>query len=346
MADNKKRVLLLHTGGTLGMIGGGPSPLYPERSGDSPQQALLQRLPELTDIAELAVELLARQDSCDVRGEQWLAWAERIRSDRWADGIVLIHGTDTMAYTASALSFLLQERRLPVVLTGSQRPLAVVRSDARQNLLDAVIVACGSVREVMICFHNVALRGNRALKRSSTSMGAMGAFESPGCPPLCTLGVDITWGEHALRTPGAPRRLQLGSAVHLSWVLPELPAPPPWEPGEQAVHVLCALGSGNFPLHAGWMELVAREAAAGVTHLVVSQCPHGGVSPGRYESSQKLVDSGAIYGADLTYAAAVAKARVGLGQGFTRAELCRYLGQCVAGELTPVELPREGEPVG
>ena len=334
MADKKKRVLLLHTGGTLGMVGGAPNPLLPEREGDSPQQALLQRLPELRDIAEIEVEILARQDSCDVKSEQWIAWAERIRSDRWADGIVLIHGTDTMAYTASALSFLLQERR-PVVLTGSQRPLSLVRSDARQNLLDAVIVACGPVAEVMICFHSVALRGNRTLKRSSTSMGAMGAFESPSCPPLCTLGVDIGWGDHALTGRGEPRRLQVGSAVHLSWVLPDLPAPPPWLPGEPAVHVLCALGSGNFPLHAGWMELVAREAQAGVAHLVVSQCPHGGVSPGRYESSQKLVECGAIYGADLTYAAAVAKARVALGQGFTHKELCAYLGQNVAGELTP-----------
>ena len=334
MADKKKHVLVLHTGGTLGMRGGYPSPLLPERDGDSPQRALLQRLPELTDIADVEVEILARQDSCDVTGAQWLAWAERIRADRWADGIVLIHGTDTMTYSASALSFLLEERRLPVVLTGSQRPLAAVRSDARQNLVDAVIVACGPVPEVMVCFHSVSLRGNRTLKRSSNSMGAMGAFESPSCPPLCTLGVDIRWGEHALRTPGQPRRLQLGSAVHLSWVLPDLPAPSPWEPGEPAVHVLCALGAGNFPLHGGWIELVQREEKAGVTHLVVSQCPHGGVRAGLYESSQKLVEAGALYGEDLTYTAAVAKARVGLGQGFTREELRAYLSQCVAGELT------------
>ena len=340
MADPKKRVLMLHTGGTLGMLGGHPSPLLPERDGDSAKRTLLQRLPELTDIADVEVEILARQDSCDVTGAQWLAWAERIRADRWADGIVLIHGTDTMAYSASALSFLLAERQRPVVLTGSQRPLAAVRSDARQNLVDAVIVACGPSPEVMVCFHSVALRGNRTLKRSSNSMGAMGAFESPSCAPLCTLGVDISWGEHALRTPGEPRRLQLGSAVHLSWVLPDLSAPPPWEPGEPAVHVLCALGAGNFPLHSGWIELVEREARSGITHLVVSQCPHGGVRPGLYESSQQLVEAGAIYGDDLTYTAAVAKARVGLGQDFSRAELGAYLSQPVAGELTPASSTR------
>ena len=335
MADSKKRVLMLHTGGTLGMRGGDPSPLTPERDGDLLQQAFLQRLPELNDIAEVKVEILARQDSCDVTGAQWLAWAERIRADRWSDGIVLIHGTDTMSYSASALSFLLPERRQPVVLTGSQRPLAAVRSDARQNLIDSVIVACGPVPEVMVCFHSLALRGNRTLKRSSNSMGAMGAFESPSCAPLCTLGVDIRWGDHALRTPGRPLRLTLGRAVRLSWVLPDLPAPPSWEPGEAAVHVLCALGAGNFPLHGGWIELVERESQAGITHLVVSQCPHGGVRPGLYESSQKLVDCGAIYGEDLTYSAAIAKARVALGQGFTQEELRAYLCQCVAGELTP-----------
>ena len=339
MADPKKRVLILHTGGTLGMLGGDPSPLLPEPDSDALRRALLSRLPELRDIAQVEVEILARQDSCDVTGAQWLAWAERIRSDRWADGIVLIHGTDTMAYSASALSFLLPERRCPVVVTGSQRPLAAVRSDARQNLVDSVIVACGPVPEVMVCFHSLALRGNRTLKRSSNSMGAMGAFESPSCAPLCTLGVDISWGDHALRTAGAPLRLQLGSAVRLSWVLPDLPAPLPWQPGEPAVHVLGALGAGNFPLHGGWIELVQRESQSGVTHLVVSQCPHGGVRPGLYESSQMLVDAGAVYGADLTYAAAIAKARVALGQDYTRAALRAYLCHGVAGELTEANLP-------
>jgi L-asparaginase len=339
-AHNKKRVLLLHTGGTLGMVGGDPSPLHPERDVDAVQRALLQRVPELTDLAELSVEILARQDSCDVTGAQWLAWAERIRADRWAEGIVLIHGTDTMAYTAGALSFLLEERSRPVVLTGSQRPLSAVRSDARQNLVDAVIVACGPVREVMVSFSGMVLRGNRTLKRSSTSMGAMNAFESPNCPPLCTMGVDIRWSDHALRQAGELRRLRLGDAVRMSWVLPDLAAPPPWLPSEPAVHVLCALGSGNFPLHAGWLELVQREAAVGVTHLVVSQCPHGGVSAGLYESSQRLIEEGALYGADLTFAAAVTKARVGLGQGFSPDELRAYLGRCVAGELTAID-PRD-----
>src|ERR1700712_3492422 len=119
MAEPKKRVLILHTGGTLGMRGGDPSPLQPERDdADLLHETFLRRLPELNDIAEVKVEILARQDSCDVTGAQWLAGAEGIRPDRWSDGIVLIHGTDTMSYSASALSFLLPERRQPVVLTG------------------------------------------------------------------------------------------------------------------------------------------------------------------------------------------------------------------------------------
>ena len=329
MLQQKKRVLILHTGGTLGMVGGYPSPLLPPSADRSPAEALLAKVPELADIAEIRVEILARQDSCDVTSAQWLQWADRIRSDRWADGVVLIHGTDTMVYTASVLSFLLEERRLPVVLTGSQRPLSAVRSDARQNLIDSVIVASGPIKEAMICFHNVALRGNRTIKRSSA---AMGAFDSPSAAPLCTLGVDVRWAEHALRTPGQARRLSVGGAVRLSWVLPDLPAPQPWLPGEQAVHVVCGLGAGNVPVHTGWPELITREAASGVVHVVVSQCPHGGVRPGLYGSSQQLVEAGALYADDLTYAAAMAKARVGLGQGFTPDELRRYLCTPVAGE--------------
>jgi len=323
----KKRVLILHTGGTLGMIGGHPGPFTP---GGDPLSALLAKIPELTDIAEVRFDLIASQDSCDVRAEQWVAWALRIRQAQ-ADGIVLIHGTDTMAYTASVLSFLLEERHRPVVLTGSQRPLSAVRNDARQNLVDAVTLAVGPVQEVMVCFDSLGLRGNRTLKRSSS---AMAAFESPDCQPLVQLGVDIQWNAHCLRSGGLTRRLELGDAVRLSWVLPDVAAPPVWTPEGPGVHVIATLGAGNVPLHTGWPELVAREAAAGVVHLAVSQCPHGGVQLGMYASSDVLSAAGVLSGGDLTYVAAIAKARVGLGQGFDPAQLRAYLLAEVAGERT------------
>lgn len=322
----KKRVLMLHTGGTLGMVGGDPGPLMP---GTEPYQALLAKIPELPDIADVRIAVLARQDSCDVKAAQWVEWARVIREDSWADGIVLIHGTDTMVYTASTLSFLLEERERPVVLTGSQRPLGALRTDARQNLVDALILASGPIREVMICFDSQGLRGNRSLKRSST---AMGAFESPGVPPLVSLGVEILWQEHALSQGGPARALGLSDAVKLSWIMPDLPAPDPWCPGRPAVHVLAALGSGNFPLGTGWQRVVATESRAGVTHLVVSQCPHGGVRAGLYAASQAIFAEGALSGGDMTWVAAVAKSRVGLGRGLQGASLASYLLESTAGE--------------
>lgn len=324
----KKRVLILHTGGTLGMVGQ-PGPLSP---GGDPLASLLEKVPELSDIADLKVEILAQIDSCDVRGRNWVEWAGRIRSNTWADGFVVIHGTDAMAYTASALSFLLEERKRPVVLTGSQRPLSAVRSDARQNLVDAVTLASAHLKEVMICFDSTGLRGNRSLKLSCSNMGA---FHSPNCQPLAELGVDIQWGGHILKMPGKKRRLATGNRVRLSWVVPDLPISPPWTPNGLAVHVLATLGAGNLPLTGGWKERLQKESRAGVIHLVVSQCPHGHVKTGLYASSQILKEIGAVNGGDMTYVAAVAKARVGLGQGFTRETLSEYLARSVAGERSP-----------
>jgi len=331
----KKRVLLLHTGGTLGMAGETPRPsstgepvgiLGPSSSAIN---TLLQRIPELSDIAELRIEILARQDSCDIRASQWLTWAERIRQETWADGIVLIHGTDTMVYTASILSFLLEERERPIILTGSQRPLSAVRTDARQNLVDATILACGPLREVTLCFDSLGLRGNRALKRSSA---AMGAFDSPNCPPLATLGVDIHYANHSLSAAGTPRALALSDHVRLTWVMPDLPAPEPWRVERPAVHILAAFGSGNFPLQTGWQALLDAERKAGITHLVVSQCPHGSVIPGLYLTSQAVFERDAISGGDMSYVAAIAKARVGLGQKLEGPALRHYLESNIAGE--------------
>lgn len=325
-----KRVLILHTGGTLGMVGGQAGALSP---GGGALDALAHHIPELFEIADLRLEILARQDSCEVRAEQWLTWAARIRAETWADGIVLIHGTDTMAYTASALSFLLPERRCPIILTGSQRPLSAIRNDARQNLVDALILAGGPLREVVVCFDSLGLRGNRTLKRSSH---AMGAFESPNCRPLATLGVEVRYAEHGLRSGGAPEPLAMSERVKLSWVVPELPAPEPWAAEGPAVHVVAALGCGNFPLHTGWQSLVKQEAKRGISHLVISQCPHGTVLPGLYAASRPLFEEGALSGGDMTYPAALAKARVGLGRGLSGPALSAYLEGNQAGECEGV----------
>ncbi len=330
----RARILIIHTGGTLGMVPGHPGPFT---VGGDPLAGLLRKVPELSEIADIQLELLANQDSCDVKAAQWEAWARRIRDADAVDGVVIIHGTDTMAFTAGVLAFLLEERRLPIVLTGSQRPLGMIRTDARNNLIDALILARSGRNEVMVCFDSRGWRGTRVLKRSSE---AMDAFYSPNTPPLVHLGVDLRWGDHVLTTPGVARRLRVGSNVQLSWVLPDLPAPAPWEPDGPAVRVIAAFGGGTLPVHAGWADLVREEMKNGVVHLLVSQCPHGKLFLDRYESSHKLLDLGVIDGGDMSDVAAVAKARVGLGQGFDESALRAYLAASVAGERT---LKEEGE---
>lgn len=199
----------------------------------------------------------------------------------------------------------------------------------RQNLVDALILAGGPLREVMVCFDSLGLRGNRTLKRSSH---AMGAFESPNCRPLATLGVEVRYAEHGLTSGGEPAPLAMSDRVKLSWVVPELSAPEPWGLEGPAVHVVAALGCGNFPLHTGWQALLRAEAQRGISHLVISQCPHGTVLPGLYAASRPLFEEGAINGGDMTYPAALAKARVALGRGLTGAVLRQQLESNIAGE--------------
>src|SRR5579862_8694524 len=192
-----KRVLILHTGGTLGMAGRRPAPLAP----DIYAQALTERVPELAELAEIETRILCNLDSSDIGLEEWAALADEVAQARARyDGVVIVHGTDTMAYTASALSFALAGLDRPVVLTGSQRPLAAVRSDARRNLVDAVDLATRDLPEVGICFDGRLLRGNRATKGDAWSYDA---FASLGCAPLARLGLDVEIAPH-VRRPTAP----------------------------------------------------------------------------------------------------------------------------------------------
>jgi len=189
-----KRVLLVHTGGTLGMAPtGSPVTLSPGPS----VAGILEQVPELAEVADLRLTVAFNRDSATVEPEDILALARIVRQQgAGCDGVVLIHGTDTMAYTASVLGFLLADLGKPVVLTGSQRPLAYVRSDARGNLVDAVTLATRGVAEVGICFGEQWLRGVATEKRS---VHRYQAFDSPNLPPLAELGLHVRFNPHAGR---------------------------------------------------------------------------------------------------------------------------------------------------
>jgi L-asparaginase len=325
-----KRVLLLHTGGTLGMSGKRPTPLMP----DSYAQAIVTRVPELAELAHIDTRILCNLDSSDVGPEEWSALAGEIARAREAhDGVVVIHGTDTMAYTAAALSFALSGLDRPVVLTGSQRPLGEIRTDARRNLVDAVDLATRDLPEVGVCFDGRLLRGNRATKGDAWSYGA---FASPGCAPLARLGLDVEIGAH-LRRPTRPFAIdaRFDARVVVGWVVPGMEPSALARTAEGARGlVLAAFGVGNVPLrpHSVAAE-VARLVERGVDVLVVTQARAGAVDFSLYESGAQLREAGAISGGDLLLEAAVVKLMHALAlHPDDAAARRRYLLDDIAGE--------------
>ena len=295
---------------------------------------LERRVPELFELAQLELELFSNLDSCEMQPEHWTALARRLFTRlRTFDGAVVTHGTDTLAYTAAALSFMLPNLRKPVVLTGAQRPLDEVRSDARLNLIDAVTAALRGPREVTVCFDSRLFRGNRVRK---VSVNAYDAFDSPNPPPLGGLGVDTRF--LAGRRPKGPPRLLAGldPRVFLLKVFPGLdPAIALAVLPRVKGLVLEAYGAGNFPvseaLGRSLRKVLEAARARRIPVLLVSQAHRDGVDLSLYESGAEAARLGVISGGDLTASAAVVKLMVGL-KHFRGPSLRRYLLQDVAGE--------------
>jgi L-asparaginase len=322
----RKRVYVAYAGGTIGMrateAGYAPVPGY--LSG-----AIADR-PELhePEVPELVIHEHDRLlDSAAARPEDWLRIAADIaeRADEF-DGFVVLHGTDTMAYTASALAFLLRGLGKPVVITGAQIPIGVLRSDGRQNLLTAVLVAArDDVREVCLVFGSRILRGCRAVKESASGFEA---FASPNEPPLGRAGVAIEIDAARLRVPEpAPVRLPaaLDVPVGLLRVYPGMPAPAFAVPPRGLV--IEAYGAGTVPA----LELPVGPDAVVVA---VSQCLDGRVDLGAYASGAPLVAAGAVGGLDMTTEAAYAKLVVLLAEGRPAAEVRALMARDLCGELT------------
>jgi L-asparaginase len=314
---------------------GGPSPLSP----DTYAHAILSRVPELAALAHVETRILCNLDSSDIGPDEWSALADEVAQARErADGIVVIHGTDTMAYTAAALSFALVGLDRPVVLTGSQRPLGEIRSDARRNLVDAVDLATRDLPEVGVCFDGQLLRGNRATKGDAWSYSA---FASPNCPPLARLGLDVEIGAH-VRRPQQPFAVdaRFDPRVAVCYVTPAM-APALLErvgagEGDGGIRgvVLAAFGVGNVPARARSIATaVQRLTDGGVTTLVVTQAHAGAVDLALYANGVCLRDAGALSGGDMGIEAAVAKLMHALARfPDDAAARAAYLTSDVAGE--------------
>lgn len=323
------RVLLLHTGGTLGMKG---APLEPDQYAD----ALTESVPELNEIADLDTEIVCNLDSSDISSMHWSQLAQLIdqRRERY-DGFVIVHGTDTMAYTASALSFALEGLDRPVILTGAQRPLTALRTDARRNLTDAVTLATCDIPEVGICFDGLLLRGCRTTKGNVHDYRA---FESPGCEPLAKLGVDIHPSAD-IRRPVMPFRCdprfdERILVVHIvPGMKPELLRHLLTPTDEIQGVVLVAFGLGTIPTHARDLAPALRTLTDAKIPLLVITQSTGSVALGRYQNSLELLDMGAISGGSMQLEAATTKLMHALAISPDLQQRRRYLEWNVAGEL-------------
>jgi L-asparaginase len=334
----RKRIYVAYVGGTIGMkaTDNGYAPVPGHLT------AQVRNRPELhvAEVPELSIgEYEPLLDSANARPSDWLRIARDLAAQRGDyDGFVVLHGTDTMAYTASALAFLLRGLGKPVVVTGSQIPLGVLRSDGRQNFLTAVLVAArDDVREVCLVFGSQILRGCRAVKASASGFEA---FSSPNMTPLGAAGVEIALDGARLRA-GAPGAIALPSSldapVGLLRLYPGMPAAllrAAMAPPIRGL-ILEAYGAGTVPDGDLALLCALREGAErGVVVVVVSQCVDGRVDLGAYATSAPLVEAGAVGGLDMTTEAAYAKLVVLLSEGHSAGSVRELMASDLAGELT------------
>jgi L-asparaginase len=325
-----RRLLLLHTGGTVGMRAGKGGLLRPAGF----TRALREGIPELDQVAEVELELFSNLDSSDIGPARWAELARRLsaRLHRF-DGAVITHGTDTMAYTACALSFMLQGLRKPVVLTGAQRPLGEIRSDARLNLIDAFTAAAEGPPEVMVCFDSKLFRGNRCTK---VKVAEYDAFESPNFPILGSLGVNVHLAPGL--KPRGPERLRdaLEPKVFLLKLFPGIdPALCRSMLAGVKGLVLEAFGAGNFPLEpsGGSLLPVFEEARArGIPVVVTSQAHRNGVDLSLYAAGGRARELGALSGGDMTTEACVVKLMHALAYAKNLAGVRQIFERDLAGE--------------
>jgi len=347
MIDINAHILLIYTGGTIGMV---------ENSQTGSLEPfdfahLTNHLPELQRFRFQVDHIVFSPaiDSSDITPEHWKKMVHTIEAnyDKY-DGFVILHGTDTMAFTASALSFMMENLQKPVVLTGSQLPIGKLRTDAKENLITALEIAADKdmignpiVPEVSIFFQNDLIRGNRATKVNADNFNA---FKSYNYPNLAKSGIQIRYERKMILQPDYDKKTvfhyRLDSRIATLKLFPGI--------DRKTVETILGLkdikaiimetyGSGNAPLSPWFIDLVRETVKRGVVVVNITQCNTGMVDMQRYETGRELLKAGVISGSDATFEAAVTKLMFLIGHKYEKEDIKIRMKVPLVGETTRPE---------
>ncbi|MBQ1611325.1 MAG: asparaginase [Muribaculaceae bacterium] len=345
MKDHRPKILIIYTGGTIGMIEN------PETNALQPFDFshLMENVPRVKKL-EYDIDNIQFDppiDSSNMNPQHWADIAKAIE-DNYDDydGFVVLHGTDTMAFTASALSFMLENLSKPVIITGSQLPIGEVRTDGDENLITALQVAAeidkrtgeAMVQEVAILFENHLWRGNRSTKMSANNFNA---FMSNNYPELARIGLDIKYFKEMLYRLPSKRPLKVRYNMDPNVMFLELhPGITPSTlkyllntPDIKGI-VLKTYGAGNSPSEPWFTSLIREATDRGVVIVNVTQCPNGGVHDELYETGNCLANAGVVSGHDMTSEAAITKLMYLFGLGLSPAGVKRYFNSDLCGEVS------------
>ena len=324
--------------------------MRPAESGYAPSPGFLEQ--QMSQMIELShspmpsfemIEYQPLVDSSNITPEIWCRIAEDIRRNYSRfDGFVVLHGTDTMAFTASALALMLNGLNKPVVLTGAQLPLGQIRNDARENLKTAMVLAANySIPEVSLFFGDHLFRGCRSTKVSATRFDA---FESPNFPPLATVGTSIEINKESLRPNSTDKEITVkpieSSEVSAFRLFPGMPVSVLRHILKQPLRgiVLETFGDGNGPSNdPEFLNAIETASDNGMVILGCTQCLHGGTTQASYVTGTALTNAGVIPGRDMTVEASLTKMLFLFSQGLSTEEIKLKLSQNLVGELTVEE---------
>ncbi len=336
-------ILILYAGGTIGMWEDpATGTLIPLDLKD-----LNKYLPEIQglNVNCEGISLNTPIDSAELTPAVWTELVEIIETNYASfDGFVILHGTDTMAYTASALSFMIQGLNKPIIITGSQLPLGRLRTDGRENFITAIEIASTRknneplVQEVAICFGERLMRGNRSWKANTEIFDA---FDSPNFGSLATIGTHIIFNEQLLFRSNKPLKFikEMTEGVGVLKLYPGiLPSSIEYALARpnMKVCIIESFGAGNVPRNEDFLNVFRTAIERGVSIINISQCKRGRVDERLYKTGQAFAEAGAIFGYDLTFEAAITKSMYLLAQGYSGKAFREALLEDVAGELSEI----------